>query len=74
MEEQPPNVTVGPYTFRLHDEIGIDVVEIKEKLGDRYPAFEGWFYGQTGAISDDGRMLVYPHDLKRFLDHRPAFD
>lgn len=32
-------------------------------------AFDKWFFGQTGAISEKGEPLVYVWDVERFFIH-----
>lgn len=50
--------------------------QVKDILGDRYGAFVEWHTGQTGAICEGGDcdaahgLIVYAHDLKRFLSGR----
>lgn len=56
-------------------DMGYTFDELWNILGpNRYREFSIWFMGQTGAISEDGTLLVYPWDVERFLDGRPVAD
>ena len=59
--------------------LGYPEDQLKEMLGETYERFGHWMYGQTGAIcisSNLGEpcsagphgMVVYPHDLRNFLE------
>lgn len=49
--------------------MGYKVTDIKDRLGPSlFEDFSKWFTGQTGAISRNGDLLVYHHDLERFLN------
>ena len=42
--------------------------DIKKELGPkRYKEFNEWFFGQTGMIDKEGRLIVYKHDYEGFL-------
>jgi hypothetical protein len=54
---------------------GYDIAEIEAKWGARlFQTFEEWLAGQTMAISDDGRMIVYPCDAHIFAHGLPVLD
>lgn len=36
--------------------------------------FQRWFAGQTGGLTEDGKFLVYKHDLEQFLDGKEVSD
>ena len=54
--------------MELVEGLGYNVVDIEHELGpDVYKIFEKWFFGQTGAISSKGELLVYPWDYDNFV-------
>ena len=38
---------------------------------ERFAAFTRWLDGQTGAIGEDGELLVYPDDYERWASGQP---
>ena len=51
------------------ENMGYRCTDIKDALGEQlFDDFSKWFTGQTGAISSKGELLVYHHDLERFLN------
>lgn len=58
----------------LDHEMGYTAETLKEFFGDRYPKFEEWMAGQTGAIDERGRFIVYWWDVERFMEGRPVLD
>lgn len=37
---------------------------------EEYKDFCKWMGGQTCAMADDGQILTYPYDVRRFLEHK----
>ena len=55
--------------------LGYRIENIEAELGpERFKKFQKWFNGQTGAVASDGRLLIYPHDYKAFLEGSPVYD
>lgn len=63
LEENPP----------AH-EYGFTANQVGALVGDRWEAFNRWMDGQTMALTDDGKCIVYPHDLYSFLMGLPNLD
>lgn len=54
---------------------GYDLAEIEAKWHPKIVALFGeWHRGQTGAVTPDGRFIVYAWDMHRFLHNLPALD
>lgn len=55
--------------------LGYRITDIEDELGkERYLLFTKWFAGSTGAIADDGSLLIYPWDYESFLEGRRNLD
>ena len=55
-------------SLELVEDLGYRLVDIKKALEpEQYQEFCEWFYGQTGAISSTGELLIYPWDFYRFV-------
>lgn len=53
---------------------GYTIEEIKEYLPfNEYDDFCKWFEGKTGAITEDGKYLVYSWDLRKYLRSRKEY-
>ena len=55
-------------------ELGATSEELQALLGDRLTAFHDWMRGQTMALCPEHGVVIYRHDLKRFLAGSRIFD
>ncbi len=55
-------------------EMGFRESTLKREMGEGFDAFDRWMRGQTVAVSEDGEVIYYPHDVYRYLDGRPIVD
>lgn len=53
---------------------GYTVEQIEEIFGDEVPYFWNWMKGQTMMLCPDHGTVVYPWDLKRYLQGGPIID
>lgn len=62
--------------LKLIDNIGYDYKELSKllKRQGRLKEWQEFYIGQTGAISEDGKFLVYPCDVIRFVNKDMYFD
>ena len=61
--------------LELIEDLGYRLADIENALEpEQYQEFCKWFYGQTGAISSTGELLIYPWDFYRFMKGGPDKD
>ena len=48
--------------------------QVGEKKCKHFWSPVNYFVGQTGGVAKDGRLLIYPQDVIRFLDKRGVID
>jgi hypothetical protein len=59
-------------------EHGLTTVELRQYFADlMMKRMNDWIDGQTCALTPDGKMVIYPEDIQRFvagiLDHVPTY-